>query len=193
MTHIISYLQFGWATGLIMNLLKSTILYGSCDMHDIAYIQRIFRVGADSLEVGMKYLGYRIKPCKYKNNDWLWLVECFYKEIMGWEFRWLLLGGHITLTQSVLTQLGVYRAHLYHLPRLIINSLHRIMAQYILFGAAQNFKYHLVKLENITIPKKLGGWGVLNLRQFGWALCWSHCGVVYLERAYGVKWLYINI
>ena len=92
------FTKFGRATSLIMNLLKSNILYGSSDLDDIAYIQRLFGVGANSLAGGMKYLEYHIKPCRYRINDWFWLVDRFYKKIMEWEFICLSLGGHITLT-----------------------------------------------------------------------------------------------
>ena len=53
---------------------------------------------------------------------------------------------------------------------MIINLLNRVMASYIWSGASRNCKYHLVKLEKITRPKILGGWGVINLKFFGWAL-----------------------
>jgi len=33
-----------------------------------------------------------------------------------------------------------------------------------------NTKLHLVKLDHISFPKRLGGWGILNLWRFGWAL-----------------------
>lgn len=44
------------------------------------------------------------------------------------------------------------------------------MAQYIWSGAGKSFKFHLVKLKKIARPKKLGGWGIINIRCFGWAL-----------------------
>lgn len=44
-----------------MNVLKSAILYGSYNLNDIAYMERIFGVGSDPLVVGMKYLGYHLK------------------------------------------------------------------------------------------------------------------------------------
>lgn len=37
-------------------------------------------------------------------------------------------------------------------------------------GRAEKHKYHLIKLSGISIPKSLGGWGLLSLRIFGRAL-----------------------
>lgn len=76
----------------------------------------------------------------------------------------------ITLTQSVITQLQVYWAHLIYLRHSIIKYPNQIMDQYIWSGATHINKYHLVKLDYISMPKRLGGWGILNLRCFGWAL-----------------------
>lgn len=80
------------------------------------------------------------------------------------------MGGHITLTHPVITQLGVYRVHLYHLPLTIIKSLYRIMEKFIWSCMINKNKFHLIKLYHITLPKHMGGWGILNLRRFGWAL-----------------------
>ena len=82
--HII--IKFGNPTSLIMNLMKSIILYDTCDMDDIAYIQRPFGVETDTLTGGIKYMGYHIKPYRYRINYWMWLFDKFHKKITGWEF-----------------------------------------------------------------------------------------------------------
>lgn len=87
------FAKFGNCMGLIMNLHKSIILYGTCDMEDITYIRRLFGVGTETLVGGMKYLCYHIKQCWYRINYWMWLVDRFDKNITGWEFRCLSLGG----------------------------------------------------------------------------------------------------
>jgi len=64
----------------------------------------------------------------------MWLVGHFYKKICRWEFKFLSMGGRITLTHTVITQLGVYWAHLYHLPLTIIKRLNKITANFIWSG-----------------------------------------------------------
>jgi len=100
--------KFANATGLHMNVHKSIIFHGDCDLEIIAYIKKLFGVEAEMMVNGMKYLGYHIKPCNYMNVDWKWLVDRVFKRIFGWEFRSLSLGGRVILTQVVLNQLGVY-------------------------------------------------------------------------------------
>lgn len=44
------------------------------------------------------------------------------------------------------------------------------MANFIWGGVKEKRKYHLTNLKNITLPKKMGGWGIMHLRSFGMAL-----------------------
>lgn len=80
------------------------------------------------------------------------------------------LGGQVILTQVVLSQLGVYWAHLFHIPASIINNLNHLMANFIWGGSPNGKKYHLTKLSNITLPKGMGGWGIMDLCCFSKAL-----------------------
>jgi len=63
--------KIGKATGLVQNEQKSIILYGSCNQDDIRYIKNCLGVNVESLDNGMKYLGYTLKPRCYKNVDWM--------------------------------------------------------------------------------------------------------------------------
>lgn len=45
-----------------------------------------------------------------------------------------------------------------------------IIANFIWSGMKNKNKYHLTKLDHISMPKRLGGWGILNLRRFDYAL-----------------------
>lgn len=118
----------------------------------------------------MKYLGFNLKPSAYSINDWTWITDKFYKLISGWEYRCLSMAGRLILTQSVLTQLSVYWAQLYHLPSAILNRLNRLMACFIWGGNKEKRKFHLSNLKYLTLPKKTGGWGIMQLRIFGMAL-----------------------
>lgn len=153
-----------------MNLQKSILYHNICDMEVVSYIKSLFGVAADLMMSGMKYLGYHIKPCGYKVANWLWLVDRFFKRIYGWEFRCLSMGGHIILAQVVLMWLGVYWDHLFHLPFFIMKSLNRITAKYLWTHSRDKNKFYLAKMFQITILKCMGGWGIMNLRCFGWPL-----------------------
>jgi len=64
----------------------------------------------------------------------------------------------------------VYWAHLLYIPSTIINSLNRMTANFIWGGNKEQNKYHLSKLYVLVQPKKMGGWGILDLTIFRKAL-----------------------
>lgn len=77
------------------------------------------------------------------------------------------MAGRAVLTQYVLVQLVVYWAHLYYIPVSIIHLLNKITPNFIWGGNQEKGKYHLSKLFDISLPKKQGEWGILDLRTFG--------------------------
>lgn len=63
--------------------------------------------------MGIKYLGFMLKANSYSKNDWLWILERYFKKISMWEYRSLSLAGRVVLAQSVLNQLVVYWTHMF--------------------------------------------------------------------------------
>eukprot|EP00253_Pinus_taeda_P025540 PITA_25540 len=102
--------------------------------------------------------------------DWHWILKRFFRKISAWEHMALSLAGRFILSQSVLTQLAVYWAHIFSLPASIILKINRLLANFIWSGSSNPFKIHLAKLEMISLPKKYGGWGLLDMQSFGRAL-----------------------
>jgi hypothetical protein len=41
------------------------------------------------LDEGVKYLGFNLKPDKYKKSDWAWLIQKVESRIDSWVFRTL--------------------------------------------------------------------------------------------------------
>lgn len=97
-------------------------------------------------------------------------MDRLHKKISGWTHRCLTLGGRVILVQSVLQQLAVYWAHLYCIRASIIKHINYDIARYIWVRYETKHKYHLVKLDKITRNKAMEGWGILNIKIFGWAL-----------------------
>jgi len=95
------------------------------------------------------------------------LLDRFYKRIEVWEFKCLSIAGRVVLAQSVLAQITVYWAHLSFFPSSAITKLNRLMANFIWGGSKHKNKYHLSSLQKISLPKILGGWGIMNIRNFG--------------------------
>lgn len=75
--------------------------------------------------------------------------------------------------------MGVQWAHLFRLPISIIKKLNGIITHFIWSGMRQRQKFHLTKHEHISMPKQLGGWGIIHLKLFGHALLLKSlwCGI----------------
>lgn len=146
----------------------------------VAYLINLFNIKAKPLHEGLKYLGFHLKPVGYTSVDWSWIHERFFKRIAGWEFKCISLARRFILTEAVLVQLMVYWAHLFFIPINIIHNLDRTTSNFIWGGNKDHRRFHLTKLSNLYRPKKLGGWGILDLNLFHIALlCKSLWKVVF--------------
>lgn len=136
----------------------------------IDWLSELFGINAHPIRRGLKYLGFQLKAAGYKKEDWGWLLDKYHKRISGWQYRYLSLGGRVILTQSVLNQMMVYWAHLFAFPTSIISTMNKLTTSFIWGDCAAEKKYHLSSLANLSKPKELGGWGLLDLKSFGKAL-----------------------
>ena len=60
------------------------------------------------LDMGLKYLGFHLKPNSYLKRDWMWLLAKIEKRIWGWSQRWLSRAERLVLIKSVLEAILVY-------------------------------------------------------------------------------------
>ncbi len=178
--------RFQKVTGLSINNHKSILYFHGERTELIQDIADLFGVQTQSLQSGISYLGFHLKTHRYTASDWDWLIGRYFKKITSWENRALSLAGRVTLTKAVLTHMSVYWAHLFYLPTSTINRINRITAYFIWGGSTKKQKMHLAKLDHISIPKRQGGWGIMNLRIFGRALlCRSLWRGIYAPSPWG--------
>ena len=62
--------RFAAATGLTINKSKSFIIYEYGDRQEIEFIAEFMGMDLKVAVGGFTYLGFRIKPCGYKKQDW---------------------------------------------------------------------------------------------------------------------------
>eukprot|EP00253_Pinus_taeda_P032611 PITA_32611 len=156
---------------LVMNSLSLQINKAVADRRcRLVKILALLGIGQDSIRNGIKYLRFNLKAKGNRKQEWLWLIDRFYRKISGWEWRLLSLAGRFILVQAVLSQLAVYWAHIYLLPASIIKQMHSLAANFLWGGKSFQSKIHLVKMEDISRLRKESGWGLLNMRTFGNAL-----------------------
>eukprot|EP00253_Pinus_taeda_P036565 PITA_36565 len=162
--------NFQKSTGLNINKSKSTLYHNGTNLNLVNRIAAMFGIVTCLLQDGIKYLGFHLKANGYKAKDWEWLIKRYYKKISSWEYRTLSLAGRVILTSAILSQMFVYWAHLFYLPTCTIQLMNKVTTNFIWGGMSEQRKYHLVKMDAISIPKQHGGWGLKDLRLSGRAL-----------------------
>jgi hypothetical protein len=65
------------ATGLMINVQKSTFLHFGVQQGTLEYLKEIFHYNFNDILNGFRYLGFFLKPDNYKVEDWHWLISKF--------------------------------------------------------------------------------------------------------------------
>lgn len=86
------------ASGLNININKSSFYYQCDDVSVRSYIAGLFPFAMNGLEAGIWYLGFIIKSDSYQIMDSNWMVRKVSRRINSWASRWLTLGGRLILT-----------------------------------------------------------------------------------------------
>ena len=81
---------FKIATGMMINLQKSSVSFFRLEDRDLRYMMGFFPIQEVEISKGIKYLGFFIKPNRYRKSDWKWLIGKLEKRLMIWSNKWLL-------------------------------------------------------------------------------------------------------
>jgi hypothetical protein len=90
------------ASSMDVSCHKSCFLAQNKDSSLEQRMHATFNIQFVSIDEGMKYLGFYIKPNNYRVADWKWLIQKVEKRIGNWTFCWISLGGRLILTKYVL-------------------------------------------------------------------------------------------
>ena len=156
------------ATGMMISNAKC--LFISTEDSIQPDIMDMFSIGGTLLDSGFHYLGFYLKPNSYRINDWVWLWKRLDKKIGLWVYRYLSLGGRLTLAKAVLESIPVYWLSLFKVPGTILSGIRKKIFSFIWLGNNIDKKLHLARWEILSKPKAMGGWGLKNLSLFSKAL-----------------------
>jgi hypothetical protein len=163
-------LLFSKATGMQINDRKSSITTSLLSEEEVLTHQNYFPYERRSLEEGLKYLGFNLKPNDYRKEDWKWLLQKLDKRINAWSHRWLSRAGRLVLVKSVLEAIPVYWMSLSWIPKGILNAARKLTSKFLWSGKSESHVIPWVRWEKIATPKALGGWGLKNIFYFSKAL-----------------------
>jgi hypothetical protein len=169
------------ATGLMINVQKSTFLHFGVHQGTLEYLKDLFHYNFNDLSEGFRYLGFFLKPDSYKVEDWQWLISKFEKvdkplvqslAIPGWSLR--AYKRSFRESTSLLDGLA-------HIPSTVLNRIRQLVFSFLWSGSKQKQSYHLCRWETLTRPKKYGGWGLRNILCFYRALATNTLWRVLIE------------
>jgi hypothetical protein len=167
--------KFCLATGLSINTHKSGFIAQNLDPLLKSFLIDDYKIQVDCLDQGLKYLGFFLKPNCYRIGDWSWLIRKIEKKINNWTFRWLSLGGRLTLATSVLQSIPVFWLSLAKAPKSILHRIQLLISRFIWKGGKKTSGYHLANWQSLAKPKEAGGWGIKHLEWFALALAAKTC------------------
>ena len=101
--------------------------YSNLDDNLVSDIKALFRFKMNLIEVGVKYLGFWVKPLNYYLSNWSWMVQKFDTTVSNWSYHLLSLGGRLIPLKSVLSSILVYWFSSYKIPCLILKAIIGIM------------------------------------------------------------------
>jgi len=67
-------LLFCKASGMQINNNKSALYFSCLEDTEVITLQNVFSFPVARIDSGMKYLGFKLKPCRYLIRDWDWLI-----------------------------------------------------------------------------------------------------------------------
>ena len=160
---------FGEASGLRTNIQKSNVLPIQCSEEDRAVL--LAHLPCQISEFPCKYLGVPLSPHKLTRAQVHPIIDKIADRLPGWKADLLTKAGRKILVQFVLTSMLIYLAMALDLPSWALKAVDKIRRGFLWKGRKDVRGGHcLVAWPKVTRPLELGGLGISQLQQLGWAL-----------------------
>ncbi|GJU01457.1 RNA-directed DNA polymerase, eukaryota, reverse transcriptase zinc-binding domain protein [Tanacetum coccineum] len=121
--------EFSKYSGLLPNLKKSTIFFGSIKENLKYDLLKVIPFSVGTLP--MKYLGVPLLAKCLGVNDCRSLIEKVKSRVGDWRNRFLSYAGRVQLITSVLASMQTYWAAVYLLPKAIVKEISKVMKNFL--------------------------------------------------------------
>ncbi|OMO84846.1 reverse transcriptase [Corchorus capsularis] len=156
-------LDFGKASGLEMNLLKSKLWVSP----NISKQQAGRLSSLCGIPLGQDlgtYLGVPIIHTKVTRSTYSYVIDRVLKKLANWKGKVLSYAGRRTLIQSSLSSIPVYTMQTALLPVSVCEKLDQVSRNFLWGGDVKNSHDHLVNWDRVCRPKGNGGLGLRKAR-----------------------------
>lgn len=160
---------FGEASGLKTNLQKSNVLPIRCSDHEIEVVQQ--QLPCELSNFPCKYLGLPLSLKRLTRQQIQPIIDRIAGQLPGWKADLMTRAGRKVHVQFVLTAMLIYLAMAIDFPQWALKEVEKIQRGYLWRGCKEAHGGHcLVAWDTVCHPIELGGLGISNLRNLGWAL-----------------------
>ncbi|GJW89182.1 RNA-directed DNA polymerase, eukaryota, reverse transcriptase zinc-binding domain protein [Tanacetum coccineum] len=121
--------EFSKYSGLLPNLKKSTIFFGSIKENLKYDLLKVIPFSVGTLP--MKYLGVPLLAKCLGVNDCRILIEKVKSRVGDWRNRFLSYAGRVQLITSILASMQTYWAAVYLLPKAIVKEINKVMKNFL--------------------------------------------------------------
>ncbi|KAL4185406.1 hypothetical protein AMTRI_Chr10g230540 [Amborella trichopoda] len=154
--------------GLKVNLHKSSLVGINCtgpSHHSLALV-----LGCKVESFPISYLGLPISDSKFPIAVWDRIIERVQVKLDLWKYKYLSLGGRVTLLRSCLANLPIYQMSVIHMLASVAKSIEKLMRDVLWGTHGDNNKFYFLIWDRVCTPKQEGGLGIRSLRYFNEAL-----------------------
>ena len=110
----------------------------------------------------MDYLGLPISSRAVGAASFEGMMNKMRNKLQPWKGRNLSSGGRLILTNSSLSSIPIYMMGMFLLPGEVHHKMDTLRSKFFWRGDIERFKYHMMRWDNVCLPKDYGGLGILN-------------------------------
>jgi hypothetical protein len=153
---------FEMCSGLKINFWKSSLI-GVNVSQDFLRVASAF-LNCRTCALPFKYLGLPVGTNPRRASTWEPLLVSLRKRLGLWANKYVSLGGHIVLLNSVLNSIPIFYLSYMKIPVHVWKQVRRIQREFLWGCRGGRKKINWVKWEVVCLPKKKGGLGVRDVR-----------------------------
>ncbi|XP_070018033.1 uncharacterized protein [Nicotiana sylvestris] len=140
---------------------KSKILFsGNCSTTLKDYTISLFNIKQTTQFE--KYLGFPIINNRPKPLDFQFVIDNLRNKLSSWKINFLTLAGRATLAKAALNAIPNHNMQYISLLKKTLYKIDKIQRDFIWGTTATKRKIHYVSWDVVTLPKDLGGLGILK-------------------------------